>query len=160
MPYYPFFVHVDFFGFQDEATPFTTVEKVQLGFIGSNDLEISEFPSAPTVSWKSVGEWLRGFKKFGNVVPVGYNLRNLVWPAIMANMARDGESVPGLYMQMEKKWNSLDMVDLQGLVLQGGYSDYKPSLQDACRFFGIELSNEKPTLYSIYELYKAYQRVS
>ena len=153
MNFYPFFVHLDFAGFQDEATPFTPVDRIDLGYLGSLGIEPTSFED-----WHQVGEWIRQFQKIGKIVPVGYNLRNLVWPALTMNLARAGESLPGLFMPMERKWNDLWMIDLQQLLVQGGYSDWKPSLAEACRFFGID--EKKPALDRIHDLYRIIQRAS
>ena len=154
MTFYPFFINLDFAGFQDEATPITPVRRVDLGYIGEVDVEVSHFDD-----WKLVGDWVRSFQKYGKLVPVGFNLRNLVWPAFTANLAKAGESIPGMFMPMEKKWSNLDMVDLQQLIVQGGYSDWKPSLQQACKFFDVQFYPTNP-IASMYDLYKIYQKVS
>ena len=154
MTFYPFFVNVAFEGPPDEATPFTPVSRVDLGYIGNDGLDVSRLDD-----WKEIADWIRSFQKLGRTVPVGYSLRNLSWPALTANLVRSGERVPGIMMQMDRKWNDLPMIDLQQLLVQGGYSDWKPSLLEACRFFGVQCYPTNP-IASMYDLYRIYQKVS
>lgn len=154
MTFYPFFVHLEFEG-EDAPNPFTPVSRVYLGFIGKDGLEVTSL-----TDWHEVGEWIRSFQKFGKVVPVGYNIRNLEWPALTLNLAKAGEPLPGMMMPMEKKWSNLDVIDLQQLLVQGGYSDWRPALKDAAAFFGVAWPEGRLTVSVLYDLYKVYQRVS
>lgn len=155
MTFYPFFLNLQFEGPPDEATPFTGVQQVDLGFIGNDGIEITNF-----FDWHQAAEWVRGFQRFGKIVPVGYNLRNLVWPAFTLNMVLKGEPLPGMMMPMDRKWNDMQMIDLQQLLVQGGYSDWKPTLAQAMKFFGIRPVDCNNDIVAIYELYKLYQKVS
>ena len=153
--FFPFFIDMEFEGL-DAPTPFTEVKSVELAYISpDNTLSVDRF--SDPCDWHGVGEWIRGFRKLGNVAPVGYDLRNLVWPALTANLARAGEPLPGMMLPMEQKWNRMEMVDLMQLPLQGGYSDFKPSRKETLAFFGIpDGSGTMP----LFQLFKAYQRVS
>ena len=154
MTFYPFFMHLEFEG-EDAPNPFTPVSRVDLGFIGKDGLEVTSL-----TDWHEVGEWIRSFQKFGKVVPVGYNIRNLEWPALTLNLVKAGEPLPGMMMPMEKKWNDMPMIDLQQLLVQGGYSEWKPTLAQAMKFFGIQPVDCNNDIVAIYELYKIYQKVS
>ena len=160
----PYFIHVEFAGFQDEANPFTPVDKVELAYYNGQSLQKYEFDceddsnDSQKAVWNSIAEWIRSFMKNGWVVPVGWDLRNLVWPALTLNLIRWRESTPGLFMPLEKKWNNMDMIDLKNLVMQGGYNpNWTPKLAEAEAFL-VQSPSSKP-IDMLFDLYMAFQQV-
>lgn len=150
MSYFPFFVHLDFES--DEPTPFTEVKKVQLGFLDAKNV-LNQVSYSDEKMWNSTGEWIRQFSRLGTIVPVGYNLRNLVWPSLVLNMARKSQEIKGLVMPLEKKWNPVDMIDLSQIIVQGGYSEFKPTIDQACAFFGIETKSPLDRLVALFRIF-------
>lgn len=154
----PFFIDVKFDLF-DDPNPLTPVDGVRVGIFDGQGCVTMKFGFDGTDDemFKKSAEWLSGLAARADIFPVGWQLRNLVWPAFVNNCWRTGSRLPKyLLMPSERKWNNLDMVDLQGLFCQGGYTDWRPTLEDGCNFLGVDYSEEDP-IQSIFGIYKKYQ---
>lgn len=126
---YPLFIDVEFepVGEGEAVTPLTPVASVRLGYEGANGLDASEF-----FDWPGAAEYIRDFTSQFETRLVGWDLRNLVWPAVTANIVAKGLEFPKkLLIPMDSKWNNLPMADLRNIVLQGGFSNADISLEYA-----------------------------
>jgi len=158
---YPLFVDVDFepVGEGETPTPLTPVSGVYLGYEGENGLEASEY-----FDWAAVAEYIRDFTSQFTTRIVGWDLRNLVWPAIVMNIVSMGVDFPSkLVIPMERKWNDVPMVDLRNVVLQGGFSDRNISLGDAYLALtnsaaDLSGSNRLIAIRDIYNMYVKYDK--
>ena len=130
----PFFIDLTFEG-EECRCPTCPVKTIHLGYKGPSGLVKYDY-DATEEGWALASEWVCSFKKNGFIVPVGWDLRPVVWPAFTMNLARAQRPLPhGFLMPLEKRWNDLQMVDLSSVVVQSGYSDWKPSLEEVHGFF-------------------------
>lgn len=130
----PFFIDLTFEG-EECRCPTCPVKTIHLGYKGPSGLVKYDYDAAEE-GWALASEWVCSFKRNGFIVPVGWDLRPVVWPAFTMNLARLQRPLPhGFLMPLEKRWNDLQMVDLSSVVVQSGYSDWKPSLEEVHEFF-------------------------
>lgn len=154
----PFWLDLQFAGFADEATPFSPVDGITLGWFDGKGLCVSKFGFGGCSEDLMFAEAAKGLGKLQsvNAIPVGWDLRRLVWPAFVNGCLRNSVSLPQKFvMRPETKWNNLDMVDLQGLMCQGGYSpNWHPTIGEAKAFFRIEPGT--PDINAMFLIYKRY----
>lgn len=167
--FYPFFVDVEYESHDSEKwTPFTPVKSVTLAYefalgeFNQTTFSIGEEYSNDNEMWSAIGEWIDCFCKNGAVVPVGFDLRNKVWPTLIANLVKHRRATPRLVLPLEKKWNNLDMVDLKTVIMQGGFTQSEFTLHDAYRFMIDQSLSDKDmenisNVKMIYELYSLYR---
>lgn len=134
---YPLFVYVEFEPTDAPKTPLTPVEGVNLGYTGDNGLKRASFgfkgDGNPQTIWYGVAQYINEFtKQLPDYAIVGWDLRNLDWPAIVFNvLAQNVKLDKKLLLPPTQKWNNLPLVDLRNLVLQGGFTEEKFTLRDA-----------------------------
>jgi hypothetical protein len=134
---YPLFVYVEFEPTDAPKTPLTPVEGVDLAYNKGGSLEWTRFTTKGGCSchqmWSGVAEYINEFtKQLPDYAIVGWNLRNLDWPAIVFNvLAQNVKLDKKLLLPPTQKWNNLPLVDLRNLVLQGGFTEEKFTLRDA-----------------------------
>jgi len=134
---YPLFVHVEFEPTDAPKTPLTPVERVTLGYTGDSGLKAASFnfkadENSQTI-WYEVAQYINAFiTQLPDYAIVGWDLRNLDWPAIVFNLlAQNVKLDKKLLLPPAQKWNNLPLVDLRNLVLQGGFTEEKFTLYDA-----------------------------
>ena len=126
----------------------TPIRRVGMGYIDYGRLQHTYIDCESDGAWKYVSDTLiqaynASSSRCNALTLVGYNLRNLVWPAIAANLMRTGNPIPySLKCDATHKWNNVPMIDLYNVLIQGGFSDKPISLEDACWFFGIHTEDE------------------
>lgn len=153
--YFPFFIHVEFFGTDDPKIT-TPVEKILLGY-ENNDGVLQRFELSGPRMWNGFTEFLRVFSNSGlrPVAPVGWRLRTLVWPAVVLGCAASGEKLRrDLVMRMDGRWNETRMVDLCTVVGQGSWdhSTY-PTIDEVAKFFEIDQEDPLKILVAIHNKY-------
>ena len=160
---YPLFVHVEFMETDSPKTPLVPVASVALGYEGPSGLvsktfDMSTGDEAEHENWKSVSNAINQFTaKFPSYALVGWNLRNLYWPAIVVNAIREKAPIgERLLLPLTQKWNNLPLVDLRNLVLQGGFSQEEITLGNACWAITHASCEGKSPMEMTYDLYKAY----
>jgi hypothetical protein len=120
---YPLFVYVEFEPTDAPKTPLTPVEGVDLAYNKGGSLEWTRFTTKGGCSchqmWSGVAEYINEFtKQLPDYAIVGWNLRNLDWPAIVFNvLAQNVKLDKKLLLPLTQKWNNLPLVDLRNLVL-------------------------------------------
>ena len=161
----PLFMLAEFEESDAPLTPFSPVSKVRLGYMSGESsktmtVDVATLDAqADNNGWKSVADCLTKFTgKFPNWCLVGWNLRNLDWPAVIANMVRCGCEFPDMMrLSMTRKWNDLPLVDLRNVVLQGGFSQEDISLASAAYFmFG---GTDEDPMSDLVRLYRKYAKV-
>ena len=155
---YPLFVDVDFepVGEGEVPTPLTPVAGVHLGYEAMDGLKASEFHD-----WDAVAEYIRDFTSQFDTRIVGWDLRNLVWPAVVNNIVSKSLEFPKkLLIPMDQKWNNLPMADLRNVILQGGFSNSDISLEYAYwALTGKNMEELKVTrLMAVQDIYNLYAR--
>lgn len=134
---YPLFVHVEFEPTDAPKTPLTPVEGVTLGYTAGDGLKCSSFDfkgdENPQTVWDGVAQYINEFvTQLPGYAIAGWDLRNLDWPAIVFNvLAQNVKLDKKLLLPPTQKWNSIPLVDLRNLVLQGGFTEEKFTLYDA-----------------------------
>lgn len=131
MIYTPLFIDVEFGGVpQAEAGVLTPVSAVRMGFVkggvAGEDDDVAEYAFDGDDMWEKACSFLTAFRNASAapVAIVGFNLRNLVWPAFVFNAAAHGGHLPKEVLKpLDRRWNDCLMVDLRDALLQGGYSD-------------------------------------
>jgi len=169
---YPFFIDMTFV--DDSPNPLSEVKELALSYIAPRGLATPELFVMGTEDdralWCKALEWVMGFGQQADratIMPVGWNVRNLVWPAFVAHVAAAKgdrgfcDLLPGyLLQQKEKRWSNVDMVDVANLVMQGGYTQEPLKLEDAAWFFlGEKLDAEATAadrLWKVYDIYTKY----
>lgn len=158
---YPLFIDVDFepVGEGEVTTPLTPVAGVFLGYEGQNGLDSTELHD-----WPAVAEYIREFTAQFNTRLVGWDLRNLVWPAVVLNIVSKGLDFPAkLMVPIEKKWNDIPMSDLRNAVLQGGFLNAEISLEYAYWALTGKMMDELKITHleairDIYNMYAKYEK--
>jgi hypothetical protein len=151
------FVDVEFEKGQD-LNILTPITSVSMGYIDDGSLHHVRWDCESDEAWKLVSATLiqaynASSSRCNALTLVGYNLRNLVWPALAANLMRTGNPIPySLKCDATHKWNNVPMIDLYNVLIQGGFSDKPISLEDACWFFGIHTEDEA-NIVKVYQLF-------
>lgn len=133
---YPLFVHVEFEPTDAPKTPLTPVAGVTLGYTGDIGLKRASFnfkgDEDPQVVWDGVAQYINAFvTQLPDYAIVGWDLRNLEWPAIVFNILSQNVRLDKrLLLPPTQKWNNIPLVDLRNLVLQGGFTEEKLTLCD------------------------------
>lgn len=164
---FPLFINMKFNG--DNPTPLSEVSQVALSYMTANGMATPTLFEMGTENdpelWKKIAEWIAAFAQQtrSTVMPVGWNVRNLLWPALVANLARENlvSVLPtNLLQQKEKRWSNVDMVDVSNLIMQGGYIQEPLKFEDACWFFLGDAFGDEGTaadrLWKIYDIYAKY----
>ena len=147
---YPFFVSVKFEPTDAPKTPLTPVEGVDLAYNKGGSLEWTRFTVKGGCSyhqmWDGVAEYVNEFtRQLPDYAIVGWNLRNLEWPAIVFNTTVENTRLDRkLLLPPTQKWNNLSLVDLRNLVLQGGFSEEEFTLEEVYRSMAAKMETENP----------------
>ena len=153
--YFPFFVHLRFVGL-DNPKVTTPVDRILVGY-ERDDGSMQRFELSGPGMWKEFSEFVHGFSNAcsRSAVPVGWQLRTLVWPAVVLNCAASGERLcHDMVMRMDGRWNDTRMVDLSNVVCQGSWDpSTRPSVDDVAAFFGIGLKDPLEILREIHRVY-------
>lgn len=141
----------------DDVNILTPITRVSIGYINNGKLDRTHIDCESDEAWKRVSDILiqaynSAFTRRNALTLVGYNLRNLVWPALAANLMRTGNPIPySLKCDATHKWNNVPMIDLYNVLIQVGFSDKPISLEDACWFFGIH--EDEANIVKVYQLF-------
>lgn len=158
----PFFLDISFDREDDgfPICPTDPVKAVNLGYFNGEKLVPYTY-EADDAGWNSVADWIVSFSKNGLVSPVGWELRSILWPALTMNLARMKLRIPsGMLLPLDKRWNNLEMVDLSNLIMQSGYTDWRPGLKDVHRFFANGADEKKSRLEMTYDIYARYAEMN
>jgi len=134
----PLFLHVEFEPTDEKPTPATPVAGVFLGYMTDNGLSVSSFKADENTDdramWYDVSRYLHDFTtQVANTRIIGWDLRNLEWPAVVANIVKHGHKIPRwLLLPLDEKWNKAPLVDLKNIFVQGGFieADKWPGIWD------------------------------
>lgn len=121
---FPFYIDMQWEPHDPERwTPLVPVTGVTLaypdapGSLNCTEFKVQENPD----EWKEAARWISAFTNGRPAVPVGFELRNKIWPCLVAGVVANGGSIPSKLVSVASKWNNLELVDVKALFLQGAF---------------------------------------